>query len=121
MVRLTLRAVLEDAGCEVILAPGGRAGLALASEHAPDLIITDIMMPEMDGLEVIRSVRSTTKAPPLVAMSGGGRIDDRDILTQALSLGAVAILCKPFDPEDVVSIIQTWVERNKPSNADSEP
>ena len=77
MVRIVLEQILDDAGYRVALAVDGRAGMAMAMERTPDLIITDIIMPEMDGLDVIRSLMRAENAPPIIAISGGTRLNDR--------------------------------------------
>jgi CheY-like chemotaxis protein len=107
MVRIVLQQILEHAGYRVVLTDDGRAGLAAVIEHAPDLVITDIIMPEMSGLDVIRALAQTDNAPPIIAISGGTRLDDRDALRTAIELGAVAICEKPFDPDDLLTLVRT--------------
>jgi CheY-like chemotaxis protein len=107
MVRIVLQQILEHAGYRVVLTDDGRAGLAAVIDHAPDLVITDIIMPEMSGLDVIRALAQTDNAPPIIAISGGTRLDDRDALRTAIELGAVAICEKPFDPDDLLTLVRT--------------
>jgi CheY-like chemotaxis protein len=106
MVRFVLQQVLEDAGYRVMLAADGRAGLAIAQAETVDLIITDIVMPELDGLELIRSLTARGGAPPIIAVSGGRRINDQNPLMSAVDLGAAAAREKPFDPDDMLALVR---------------
>ena len=81
----------------VSTAPGGRAALRLAGEQRVDLLVTDILMPEMDGLETIREFRREHPGIRIIAMSGGGRRVGRWPLGHAVALGADVILEKPFE------------------------
>src|SRR2546422_179515 len=73
LLRGALRVVLEAAGYEVIEAADGNAGLRLEREQSADLVLVDIFMPERDGLEVIRALRTEIPQPKIIAMSGGGQ------------------------------------------------
>lgn len=103
LVRKAIRAVLECAGHEVVLAPDGRDGMREYGKNAIDLIITDILMPEQDGVETILTLRKTNPAVKILATSGGARIGNQDFLLLAKRLGATAILRKPFEPDDLVA------------------
>lgn len=104
-VRDMLRRVLEQAGHQVFDAPDGKRGLELVRVHAPDLVITDILMPEQEGLETIRIIRRTAIDTPIVAISGGGRTARMDFLEVALEFGANATLAKPFRPRELVGVV----------------
>jgi DNA-binding response OmpR family regulator len=93
----SLRELLTDEGFEVDVAGDGREGLRMQRENPYNLIITDIVMPEEDGLEVIMWVRKNCKETKVIAISGGGYFDSRDYLLMAKELGASFVLCKPFD------------------------
>ena len=95
-VRFTLKKILVSAGYEVLEAPDGRRGIELFCHARPDLVITDIIMPEAEGLEVIRDLRARNRACPVIAISGGGRIDKDQLLTWATKFGATVTLAKPF-------------------------
>jgi len=71
-VRRTLRKMLERQGYEVEEAPDGKAGLTLYQENPADLIITDLIMPEMEGIETIMELRRRFPDVKIIAMSGGG-------------------------------------------------
>lgn len=94
-----IRRILEEAGHQVLEATGGAEGIALFQERKPAVVITDIFMPDMDGNEVIRLVRSMDKQVGVIAVSAGGAFYDIDFLETAKKLGADAILRK-LDPKD---------------------
>lgn len=98
-VRESALIVLQRAGHEVVEATNGRAALELLQARVFDLVITDIIMPEVEGLEVIRAVRSRHPACPVIAMSGGGQIDKGELLGWAQKFGASAVLFKPFSAQ----------------------
>ncbi len=92
-------------GYHVWTALDGRKGLQLFHDHAIDLVITDILMPEIDGLEVVRTLRSFSPAIPIIAMSGGGK-RDLDFLVEAKEFGATQTISKPFPPEGLVVMVR---------------
>ena len=93
----SLKEILSDEGYQVDVASNGREGIRLQSANPYDLIVTDIVMPEEDGLEVIMWVKESYPETKLVAISGGGYFDSRDYLLMAKELGASFVLCKPFE------------------------
>jgi CheY-like chemotaxis protein len=100
-----LREVLEGWGYEVSTALNGESGLALVDTESCDLVITDIFMPEKDGLEVIRTIHRTHPHIPIVAISGGGS-KPFDFLPEARDLGAHAALPKPIDRDSLLQTLQ---------------
>lgn len=96
MVRKLVRKMLERSGHEVTEAENGRLGLQQLKTGAFDLVITDIIMPEMEGVETLMTVREQHPGVKVIAMSGGGRTGNIDFLSAAQKLGAAAILHKPF-------------------------
>lgn len=86
---------MESAGHTARTAPNGREGLRLIKKSVPDLIITDIMMPEMDGLEILREIRMTHPELPIIAISGGMRSPPINFLPHAKKMGACRIFEKP--------------------------
>jgi CheY-like chemotaxis protein len=102
-VQATVRDLLNDAGHVVFVASDGREGLARYQEHHPDLVITDIFMPERDGLAVILALEPTNAK--IIAMSGGGSVDGGDYLDDAIHLGARGTLRKPFTAEALVAAV----------------
>ena len=103
-MRSTLRDRLILEGYDVQTAPDGRLGLKLYHERPVDLVITDVLMPEMDGLEVIRALCGTPSPPLIIAMSGGGS-RDLDFLVEATEFGATRTLSKPFPLEELVALV----------------
>jgi CheY-like chemotaxis protein len=104
-VRLTIQVILERDGHEVICAADGERGLRAFQSAAPQLIITDIIMPNKEGLETIMEIRARDAAIPIIAMSGGGRVGNADFLKMALRVGASAILPKPFERQDLSAAV----------------
>ena len=107
-VRQTIALLLEDAGIEVVQAGDGKAGLSALQRCRPDLIVTDVIMPEKEGLETIIEIRRLDRQLPIIAISGGGRIGNADFLEIASRLGASVTLPKPFDPETLVNLVRRF-------------
>lgn len=95
-VRFTLVKALKSLGHEIYQAPDGNAALAIMTEQEIDLIVTDIFMPNREGLETIIEIRMNWPQVKLVAMSGGGRIRNTEFLEIAEKFGADLVLKKPF-------------------------
>nr|WP_298682221.1 response regulator [uncultured Dongia sp.] len=106
MIQATLKAALELAGYDVAIAGNGRDGLRQFSAHRPDIVITDIIMPEQEGIETILAIRKLDPTIPIIAMSGGSSLGSVDFLAAALSFGATRILNKPFGPKALVNAIR---------------
>ncbi len=104
-VRLTVQVILERDGHEVICAADGEQGLRAFQSAAPQLIITDIIMPNKEGLETIMQIRARDTKTPIIAMSGGGRVGNADFLKMALRVGANEILSKPFERQELTAAI----------------
>ncbi len=105
-VRQTIALLLEDAGIDVTQAADGKEGLRAFQRSRPDLIVTDIIMPEKEGIQTITDIRKQDARVPIIAISGGGRIGNTDFLEIASKLGATVTLAKPFDPEILVALIR---------------
>lgn len=105
LVQATLRALLEGEGYGVTIAADGRHGLDEFRRRAPDLVIADIVMPEVEGIETIRQMRELAPTLPILAISGGGRGTPLDYLRMAQRLGATEVLAKPFEAEELVGIV----------------
>lgn len=103
LVRETIIQILEDRGYTVVSAEDGEHGLAAFRAEQPDLVITDIIMPEKEGIQTIAQMRGERPDTKIIAISGGGRIGNIDFLKIARHLGAMDILPKPFDPDELVS------------------
>ncbi len=96
-IRLMLRMTFEEAGYEVEDAPNGKEGITRCATFQPDVIITDIIMPEMDGTEAIMKLRRDHPDVPIIAISGGGRNAPEGYLFVARQLGAAKTFFKPID------------------------
>lgn len=107
MVRKIVRKMLERSGHEVTEAENGRLGLEQLKTDRFDLVITDIIMPEMEGVETLMTVREQYPDVKVIAMSGGGRTGNIDFLGAAEKLGASAILHKPFTLGSLTAAIET--------------
>ncbi|QLF91885.1 SpoIIE family protein phosphatase [Pseudomonas sp. ABC1] len=94
VVRASLAAYLEDSGFHVLQAASGPQGMSLFESESPDLIICDLRMPQMDGLELIRRVSERQSELPVIVVSGAGVMGDA---VEALRLGAVDYLIKPLE------------------------
>jgi CheY-like chemotaxis protein len=105
LVRQALTQVLNSRGYEVQCAPEGRQGLRAFQQRRPDLVISDIIMPEMEGIEMIMELRILSRDCPIIAMSGGGRFGKADLLAVAKHLGATATLTKPFETKDLLETV----------------
>ncbi len=103
--------VLTRAGHEVATAADGRAGVARYRESRADVVITDIFMPESDGLETIRKIRCESPQARIIAISGGGRRSDFDYLPSALMLGAWRTMDKPFSPAQLLQAVAEALEK----------
>lgn len=102
-VQDVVRDVLRDVGHVVIVASNGREGLDRYRECSPDLVITDIFMPERNGLDVILELAPTNAN--IIAMSGGGELDRGDYLNDAVHFGARRTLRKPFTVDALVAAV----------------
>jgi len=103
----TVRAYLENAGMQVVTARDGRQALFTVRHEKPDLIILDVMMPEMDGWEAARLIRRESDVPILFLTA---RIDDVDKIT-GLELGADEYITKPFSPRVLVAQVRAVLRR----------
>ncbi len=92
---------------EVVIARNGAEGLAVMKARQFDLLITDLLMPEKDGIETILEIRRADARLPILAISGGGRYGARsDLLGMAQKLGATAALEKPFSKEELLAAVE---------------
>jgi len=102
-----LETLLRGHGHEVITAPNGIVALEQAHQNPPDMLVTDILMPEMDGFEVLREVRKQSGIP-VVMLTARGDVMDRVV---GLELGADDYLPKPFEPRELVARVQNILKR----------
>ena len=108
-VLLIVRTALESEDYEVFTASNGEDGLALASEENPDLIVLDVMMPEIDGFEVLQRLKDTenTANIPVVMLTG---LSDNNLIKKALDLGVRHYVVKPFEFREFIDIVHSAME-----------
>jgi len=109
----TLKEILQRKGYNVILASNGFEALEILENTAVNLIITDIIMPEIEGLEFVQKVTSKKPDLPIVVMSG---LANDHYLTAASYFGAVCKLTKPFDTNELLDAIKCALERTNGKN-----
>ncbi len=102
-----LARMLAHFGYVVVEARNGKEGLAMFHSSNADLVITDIVMPEKEGFEVLMELKKVQPPVKIIAMSGGGRHSPTQILQIARHLGASTILAKPFSNGELVAAIRT--------------
>jgi len=108
-IRALLQEVMEWAGFDVAVAENGRVAMRLQGQHPAALVITDLIMPEQEGLETITRLRKIYKDIKIIAISGGGRIGPK-LFAAALELGADRIFSKPFDVQEIVAAARALLE-----------
>ena len=104
-----LRFILELEGHEVTEVSDGAQGVAAFAADPRDLIITDIVMPEQDGIETIFALRGRYPDVKIIALSGGGRIEASNYLSIAKKIGASKTFLKPFDNEALVAAVDELI------------
>jgi DNA-binding NarL/FixJ family response regulator len=111
-LRTVLTRYLENRGYQVEQVSSGQEALVAVTKNPPDLIVSDVMMPEMDGLEFCRRLRTTPSGQlmPFIFLSGKGELEDR---IHAHSIGADDYLTKPVDPRELVAKIESQLERTR--------
>ncbi|MBC6162942.1 response regulator transcription factor [Listeria booriae] len=108
---------IEKAGFDVVTAEDGRTGYELALAEKPDLIVLDLMLPEMDGIEVCKQLRQDKVETPILMLTA--KDDELDKII-GLELGADDYLTKPFSPREVVARIKAILRRSAGKSADVE-
>ncbi|MBW8814059.1 MAG: response regulator [Caulobacterales bacterium] len=104
-------------GFSTVEADNGRKGIRMAGAHRPDLVVTDIVMPDIEGIGAIRAIKSGARPPKVIAISGGGRSRGADYLSWAKHLGADEVLAKPFRMSELMKISKSVVSRTSHSNS----
>jgi DNA-binding response OmpR family regulator len=106
LVRNMIDKVLRHGGFDVVTAEDGVRGMTSFRSERPDLVLTDIIMPEREGIATIVEMRRECPDAKIIAMSGGGRIGSADFLGMAKKLGANDIIPKPFLPQELLRRIK---------------
>ncbi len=97
--------MLVSKGHEVVEAVDGGSGLRLFAESPPDLVLTDINMPGLDGHAVIEAIRVQHPDVPIIAISGGGAVAKDELLLEASALGATEVIMKPFEYTQLIGAV----------------
>ena len=108
--RTLIKQMLLSNGHEVEEAVDGAEGLQLFGERPPDVVLTDINMPGLDGHEVIATIKVLNPKVPIIAISGGGVVAQDELLLKASALGAVEIIMKPFEFSQLVGAVSRALE-----------
>ncbi|MEQ8465118.1 response regulator transcription factor [Coleofasciculus sp. E2-BRE-01] len=111
-LRITLTRALENMGYQVQQVSSGAEALEACVKNPPDLVVSDVMMPEMDGIEFCRRLRATPSGQlmPFIFLSGKGELEDR---IQGHSIGADDYLIKPVNPRELAAKIEAQLERTR--------
>jgi DNA-binding response OmpR family regulator len=112
-ILLMIKKMLEKEGHEVDVALNGRDGMYLFENFKPDLVITDIIMPEKEGLETIFELRKKYPGIKIIAISGGGRISPDGYLPSAKLLGADMVFQKPLIPKEFIAAVSKLLNEAK--------
>jgi CheY-like chemotaxis protein len=104
-----IRFLLRAAGRRIRVAANGREALERVEDEAPDLLITDIMMPEMDGLALVAALRgrAVTKRMPIIVLTAKAQIEDARL---AQEMWGVTVIGKPFDPRSLKQLVASMLE-----------
>ena len=108
-ILLMLKKMLEKEGYEVDLASNGKDGMELFEKEAADLVITDIIMPDKEGLEIILEMKKQRPDLKIIAISGGGRISPESYLECAAHFGASRVFQKPFKQKELMSAVNELI------------
>jgi CheY-like chemotaxis protein len=105
LVRYTVSRILQKSGHDVVTAADGARGIEVLGMEHPDVVITDIIMPEQEGFQTIVKIRRDHPGIKIIAISGGLRREqgNLDVLSMAEGLGADSVIAKPFEPEELLA------------------
>jgi DNA-binding response OmpR family regulator len=106
--RQTLSALMESEGYEVRCAPSGQTALLFAHEEPPDLVLLDIRLPDVDGLQICRRLKGDagTRGVPVISL---GALEEAEDNVKGFAAGAVDYIAKPFQAEEVLARVRTHV------------
>lgn len=117
ILRSTLRRILLRGRHEVLEAKDGVQAMAMSRPQPPDLVITGLIMPNQEGWDDLIELKSEYPQMPVIAMSGGGRLEAKDYLQWATRIGAVRTLAKPFGAMELLEVVEeVLMERALPAH-----
>jgi len=106
----TVTTVLEKAGYDVIAADNGKRGLVLYRDRKPDLVITDLIMPDMDGVEMMSEMKKDSPDVKIIAISGGGDEGSGEeylnSVQEVLNIKNIKTIAKPFEPGQLLELVK---------------
>ena len=105
-IRAYLRLILEAKGYTVIEASNGKQGYALFKKESPSIVITDMLMPEMDGLEIIQRLKIESPKTKIIAMSDGGSFQGIPFVDMCQKFGVKNFINKPIDKELLLNLLE---------------
>ena len=108
-VRQLVGRMLVEVGHSVLEAQDGDVGVALFQQHRPSLVITDLFMPNKEGIETIQEIRRLSPGTKIIAMSASTSATGKLYLGAAKKLGADAILAKPFEPAELLEVVDRLI------------
>ncbi len=111
VMRRLFENILRHIGCQVLTAQSGREGIDLAVRHLPQLIILDYVMPDMDGLAVLKELKSLAETGTIPVLMATGYLD-AGATAQFLAAGAAACLAKPFEARQLEALVEKLLPRN---------
>lgn len=111
--RMVAKVLIAD-GHQVTCVENGIAGVAAHRREKPDVVVTDIIMPEQEGIETIVTIRRERPEAKIIAISGGGRMADIELLRMARLLGADDVIAKPFRAEELRRRVRALAEYQPP-------
>lgn len=114
---MIIKDTLDEEGFDVIQAPDGKTGLKLFAENTPHVVVADVMMPEMDGFEMVGKIRKTDKATPILFLTARSAIKD---VVSGFELGASDYLKKPFNMQELIIRIKALVNRAQITHVEKE-
>ncbi len=109
-MRYTLEAVLGDSGLDVVTSDGGAAGLAEFEAHGADVVLTDLAMPDVDGMQVLATLRAQDPTVPVLMLTAHG---SERVAVAAMKAGAFDYIPKPFDPDELILAVNRGVETRR--------
>lgn len=110
LIRMTCRNILKKEGYTVVEAIDGNSGVRLFKSEKPDVVVTDMLMPDKEGLETISDILEIDPKAKIVAVSGGGSTQNMVFLKVAQQLGAGRVLKKPFKPSELIATIKILIK-----------
>lgn len=111
LILMACRNLFKKEGFTVLEASNGNAGLDLYKQERPDIVITDMLMPDKEGLETITDIRTFDPASKIIAMSSGGTTQNMSFLQLAKKIGADYVLKKPFKPAEILAVTKQMINR----------